>query len=152
MRLIIEATGAKLREVLELLFGWSSKAAKISFCRATINKQTIKGDIMALILSNTQEVDLAIQPLDKRGRPAQVDGVPEWAASDPTKATLVVAEDGLSAVLKALDNGTIQVGVVADADLGEGVQTITGLLDVEIVGGQAATLGIIAGTPREQQI
>lgn len=152
MRLIIEATGARLREILEILFGWSATAAKISFCSAVINNQTIKGDIMAFILSNTQEVDLAIQPLDKRGRPAQVDGKPEWAVSDPAKATLVVSDDGLSSVLKALDNGAIQVGVVADADLGEGVQTITGTLDVEIVGGQAVSIGIIAGAPREQQI
>ena len=107
---------------------------------------------MALILTNSQEVDLAIQPLDKRGKPAQVDGTPAWSSSDAAKATVAPAADGLSCVAKALDNGTVQISVSADADLGDGVRTLTGTLDLEIVSGEAVTLSVIAGAPREQAL
>jgi hypothetical protein len=128
--------------------------ARIVFYQAVIDKtNTIKGDLKMLILTDTQEVDLAIKPLDRKGKPAQVDGVPEWTSSDPTIAKLTPSEDGLSAVVVATDNlGSVQIRVMADADLGEGVEPITGVLDLEIAGGKAVSLGIIAGTPREQVV
>jgi hypothetical protein len=48
--------------------------------------------------------------------------------------------------------GSVQIGVTADADFGEGVEPITGILDLEIAGGKAVSLRIIAGTPREQAV
>lgn len=103
---------------------------------------------MSLILNNEQKVTLAIQPLTAGGNPATVDGVPAWSVSDETVLSIVVAEDGLSAVVTTAGPvGTSQVSVSADADLGEGVKTITGLLDVEVVGAEAATLAINTGTP-----
>jgi hypothetical protein len=42
--------------------------------------------------------------------------------------------------------------VSADADLGDGIRTLTGTLDLEIVSGEAVSLGIIAGAPREQAL
>jgi hypothetical protein len=69
----------------------------------------------------------------------------------PTIAKVTPSEDGLSAVVAATDNlGFVQIRVSADADLGEGVEPITGVLDLEITGGKAVSFGIIAGTPREQ--
>ena len=46
----------------------------------------------------------------------------------------------------------MQISVSADADLGDGVRTLTGTLDLEIVSGEAVTLSVIAGTPREQAL
>jgi hypothetical protein len=66
-------------------------------------------------------------------------------------ATVEPAQDGLSAVVKAADElGTTQISVTADADLGEGVAPIAGTIDIEVVGGQAVALSIVAGTPAEQ--
>jgi hypothetical protein len=138
--------------VVALFKGRGKEAVRLQFNLVSATGTIIRKDITMLILTNSQEVDLAIQPLDARGKPAQVDGVPVWTNSAPTKASLVVSADGLSCIVKALDNGSVQIGVSADADLGTGVKTITGLLDIEIVSGQAVTMGIIAGTPREQVI
>jgi hypothetical protein len=131
-----------------------SRRLRIVFHQAVIDKtNTIKGDLNMLVLTDTQEVDLAIKPLDRKGRLAQVDGVPEWTSSDPTIAKVTPSEDGLSAVVAATDNlGSVQIRVTADADLGEGVELITGILDLEIAGGKAVSLGIIAGTPKEQAV
>jgi len=137
-------------QLLERLAGRTR--GRIVFCRATIDRlTTIKGDLKMLILTDTQECDLAIKPVDKKGNAAQVDGIPVWTTSDATIASVTPAADGLSAVVKAADNlGSVQVGVTADADLGEGVEPIGGVLDVEIAAGKAVSVTVIAGTPREQ--
>lgn len=77
--------------------------------------------------------DLAVAFKDKKGNLAKVDGKPNWAMTPETLGTLVVAEDGMSAVFTAasdLASGSIQVK--ADADLGEGVKEIIGELAVEL--------------------
>ena len=80
-----------------------------------------------------------------------MDGVPVWATSDAAIASIEPAADGLSCIVRAAANlGSAQVSVTADADLGEGVQPLTGVLDLEVVGGAATTMTIIGGTPREQ--
>jgi len=103
-----------------------------------------------LILQDTQKCALAIQPVDVKGRPARVDGVPQWAASDPAVATLEVAEDGLSATVVALVPGACQINVTADADLGEGVRSISGALDLQVDPSEAVALAISAGAPENQ--
>ena len=61
---------------------------------------------------------------------------------------LEVAPDGTSAyAIAAGPLGTCQVSVTADADLGEGVVTITGVLDLEVVGSQATSFVITPGAP-----
>jgi hypothetical protein len=124
---------------------------RIVFHKAVIDNQTtIMGDIESMLLTDTQEVDLAIKPIDKKGQAAQVDGVPVWVSSDPSVIEITPAADGLSCLAKAGNIGSAQVSVSADADLGEGVVTITGVLDFNVVAGQAVSLSVIAGVPREQ--
>lgn len=104
-----------------------------------------------LVLTDSQKCALSITPKTAAGNPALVDGVPEWSVSNPDILTLEVAEGGLSAVVLA--NGPVgesQVSVTADADLGEGVAAITGVLDVQVKAGQAVSLSIDAATPEEK--
>ena len=105
---------------------------------------------MSLLLSVVQQVTLSIAPVDAKGNPAPIDGVPVWSALDPAIATLTVADDGRSALLVALTVGHVQVTVSADARLGPDVSTITGVLEVEVVAAEAVTLGITAGEPVNQ--
>ena len=93
-----------------------------------------------------KRLPLAIKPVDAKGNPAQVDGTPAWLSSDPLIAAVTPAADGLSAVVRPGANvGTAQVSVSADADLGAGVITLTGMIEIETVSGQAVSIGIIAG-------
>jgi hypothetical protein len=112
----------------------------------------VKGvDYMALTLTDTQKVTATVAPKDKHGHPAAVEGVPLWETTDPTVATVTPSEDGLSCVIAANGAlGTCQVKVTADADLGEGVTPLTGLLDLEVVAGAAVTLDITTSAPEEQ--
>lgn len=114
---------------------------------------------MALTLRDDQKATLSIAPVDAKGKPAALDGVPVWAGSDDTVFTVVAAADGLSAVLVAVapnaNDATgapvpARVVVTADADLGSGVTPLTGTLDVVVTGGQATTLTINAAPPASQ--
>lgn len=103
-----------------------------------------------LVLKDTQQCSLAIAPINAKGRPAPVDGVPQWATSDPNVATITPSANGMSAVVKANFAGTAQVSVTCDADLGTGKRNITGTLDVRVDAGEAVSVAITPGTPAEQ--
>lgn len=103
-----------------------------------------------LKLTSTQQASLSISAVDRKGRPAQVDTI-VFSSSDPSVATVTPdASDPSRALLKAMNTGTAQINVTADADLGDGVNALTGVLDVTVVPGQAVSLAIGTGTPEEQ--
>jgi hypothetical protein len=106
---------------------------------------------MSLVLTDIQEVTLSVAPVSAAGNPAPVEGPPVWSVSDPTVGAVTVAADGLSAKFVTTGKlGLCQVNVSADADLGPGVKTITGVLEVEVVASEAANLGVTAGTPADK--
>lgn len=102
-----------------------------------------------LVLTDSQETSLTIAPTDKKGKPAPVESV-SWTSSDAGVIALTPAADGLSCLAVAGNPGTAQVSVSVDAEIGDGVVTLTGTLTVNVIGGQAVALGITAGTPVEQ--
>ena len=103
-----------------------------------------------MVLTDSQKVALSIQPVDKKGKPALVEGVPVWMSSDVAIVDVQPLPDGLSAFAVAQDLGHAQISVMADADLGEGTTLITGVLEIDVVAGQAVGLTINAGEPEEQ--
>lgn len=103
-----------------------------------------------LILVDDEQCALSISPVDAKGKPAPLDGVPEWASSDPNVISVVPAVDGLSAKIVAGNPGTAQVSVTADADLGAGTTALSGALDVQVTGGPAIALQITAGAVSKQ--
>jgi len=99
-------------------------------------------DIKMLILPVDHTAIASITPVDAKGNPAPVEAAPSWASSNPEMLTVTPRADDGSGVYKADlapvgALGTCQVNVSADADLGTGVTTITGILDVSLSAGQA---------------
>ena len=105
---------------------------------------------MALTLSTIEKVSLSIQPVDAKGHPAPVDGIPTWTVVNEAVASIAVSPDGMTAILTATAPGQTQVGVHADARLGPDVLTIDGLLDLTVLPAEAATIQITAGLPELQ--
>jgi hypothetical protein len=104
-----------------------------------------------LVLKTTQKSLLTLHPEDIKHNPAVLDGAPKWSTSDESVVTLEVAEDGLSATVVATGVvGTAQVNVVADSRIGEEVNEIAEVLDVQVLPAEAVSLGISAGAPEEQ--
>lgn len=105
----------------------------------------------SITMTNSQKATATITPIDAKGQPASVDGVPVWASSDATILTVTAAADGLSAEVAAVGPlGTAKVSVTGDADLGADVKPIFGELDVTVTQGQAIGFKIDLGTPVEQ--
>jgi len=72
------------------------------------------------------------------GNDAKVDGDTVWASSDPSVcAVAIYTEDSrLSIVFAPGGLGAAQVQATADADLGEGVKSVTALITIEVIGGR----------------
>lgn len=105
-----------------------------------------------MILTVSQKVALTVEFKDSKGNVAPVDGVPVWASSDETVATVSASTDGMSATALATGKvGLAQISVTADADLDPGEQReLAATLDLDIRPNEAVTAGISAGTPEEQ--
>lgn len=106
-------------------------------------------------MSYSQKVSVELAPQDSNGNPATV---------EPGSVQVVSANQGLCTVVRDPNNellfevlgnntgvvGTTQVDISADADLGQGVVTITGFIGVEITPKQAVGFGFNIGEPIEQ--
>lgn len=89
----------------------------------------------------TQVVNLSLKIVDSKGNDAPVDGQPSWSLTDPALGSLAVAADGLSAVFTPAGSaGSLKVQASADADLGAGVVTIAGELDLDLLPGDAVSI------------
>jgi hypothetical protein len=109
---------------------------------------------MADINTDQNFPNVTLSITDSRGRPARVDGVPVWASSDETVLVATPAADGMSAVVDTVAVGTARITISADADLGNGVQPITGVSeDVNVTQGPstvAATMTLNLGAPADK--
>lgn len=89
-----------------------------------------------------------------RGEPAPIDGVPVWGSSDDTVLAVTPAADGLTAMVNTVGAGTARISVQADADLGAGVATITGVSeDVNVTIGPnsvASAVTLDLGAPADK--
>jgi len=136
-----------LAQILDLLT--PGPADHIVFT-AVLDDGTIQEGVTTMDMRDDQKVTLSISIVDKKGKPAVVDGVPAWAGSDDTVVTVVANPDGMTAVASGVAPGPGRVTVTADADLGAGVTAVTGVLDFNITAGAAATITITPGTPEDQ--
>ena len=102
---------------------------------------------MLITITNEQKVQVTLAPTTAAGNPATLDGAPVWTVASGD-ATLEVATDGLSAFLvSGAADVTSQIEITADADLGEGVVTLTDVVDLAVVAAQASALGLNVNTP-----
>jgi hypothetical protein len=150
------AIDEKLDRILALL---EPAPASAFVFTATLENQITEGVTM-LELSDSQRATLTIKPVDKKGKPALLDGAVTWATSDGTVCSVTpgmldangdVVQDpsGLSAVLEGIAPGSGRVTVTGDAAIGETVKPITGVLDITVVAGEAISVEIEAGAPVE---
>lgn len=107
-------------------------------------QQILLGGSMQLKVSDMQKINLSIK--DKFGNAAAVDGKPSWSLTDASLASLEVADDGMSANVKPSGAvGSFQIQASCDADLGEGVKTIFGTLDMDLLPGEAVSVELAGG-------
>ena len=102
---------------------------------------------LAVSITNEQKVTVTLKPVTNAGKPAKLDGAPTWTVVSGD-STVTPSADGLSASLVSADNpGDTTYLVEADADLGEGVETIQDTITLTVIGANAANLGLVASPP-----
>lgn len=94
---------------------------------------------MAATMQTGTHASLQVKWVDKNGQAAKVDGQTSWESVDPLMLEVTVNQaDSTAATLYAPGPvGSTQVHATADADMGEGIKTITATLDVTVITGEA---------------
>lgn len=109
-----------------------------------------------LVLTATQNCKVSVLAIkDKKGNPAQYEN-PVWSSSDSSIITVGpdpnAPTDPLMAMISAVGPMTdaASVSFDADADLGEGVKPLIGVIPVIVKAGEATVVELAVGTPTEQ--
>lgn len=126
--------------------------AKPGFLWSINSNGIITKNVSMLILPNDHKCVATIQPVDAKGNPAQIDGLPAWSSSSPAIAAVnALSADGTGTfsaeIIPGDQLGTCQINVSADADIGSGITNISGVLDVQVAGGQAVGFTITTAPP-----
>lgn len=95
-----------------------------------------------ITITNEQMIQATLAPVTATGKPAKLDGKPAWTIVSGN-STIKIADDGLSAFLISSDQpGDTVFLIEADADLGDGVETISDTVQLHVAGAKAASLGL----------
>lgn len=103
-----------------------------------------------IALTSEQKVKVTLTPTTATGKPSSLDGAAtfEVVSGDATVENI----DELSAYIISGAAGVSVVSVSADADLGEGVVTITDSITVTVSDPLAANLGLTIGEPEPKDV
>ena len=131
-------------------FAWSRSKQKPAVLRLSATSER-SGSIselrnLTMIIFDNEQVVLAVTPVTAAGNRATVDGNVGWGSSDNSVATVTVNEsNSFEAMVRATGKvGSAQILASVDADLSEGTRELVGYFDIEVVGGEAVSLGFTA--------
>lgn len=105
--------------------------------------------MVEISITNEQQVRAALAPATAGGKPAKLDPnkTPTWEVVSG-ESTIIPSADGLSCDMVSSDNpGDTQILVKADADVGDGVEEISDIIKLTVLGARAANLGLMLGPP-----
>lgn len=144
---IVDAIHDLIREIKHI-FG-SKPKGHFDLTIGMAERKTTTGDNMAVAvkITNEQKINVTLSPRTDTGKPAKVDGPPDWSVVSGD-STVVVAPDGLSADLVSSDApGDTTYLIDADADLGAGREDLQETITLTVTGANAKNLGITVGQP-----
>jgi hypothetical protein len=122
--------------------------------KITINGISIKGETLMLEFTKPEQfATFAVEILDTLGRPAQIDGEIVVANTNEAGASVEFDQTLRTGTITALTGeGPGQVTFTCDADLGEGVKNIIGILDFVTNYSGAVVIQVTPGLVQEPPI
>jgi len=102
--------------------------------------------LLELTCTNEQKILVTVIPVTAAGIPAPLDG-PVVVTVEAGDGTVVSVTDTSFYVVSGDVPGMITYLVSADANLGEGVETISDFISLTVEGAKAINLGLVAGVP-----
>jgi hypothetical protein len=116
--------------------------------RYAIGLPTLKrrgGDsVLELTCTNEQKIPITVNPVTAAGTPVELDGELNIAVQSGAGSIEMIDERSFYVVSGDQPGDTVFL-VAGDADLGEGVETISDLITLHVEGAKAAALGLVAG-------
>lgn len=94
------------------------------------------------ILKDSQKAELEVVPVSAAGNIAEVDGAVTFAVTDEAILALTITGPRTAIVTAVGPVGIAQVTCSADALVGEGEVIISGIVEVQVIAGAAATIAI----------
>lgn len=133
--LVVVHTNADLRE----------PAATIAF---QVGNLIFKGENMAGTMQVGTRATVSVEWKDTGGHTVKVDGPTKWESSDDTmvQCTASTGNPQIANLFAPGPVGNCQIHATADADLGEGVKSVTATIDITVISGEAVG-GDITFTP-----
>jgi len=104
------------------------------------NGFSAKGENMSATLQAGEYATVSVEWKDAGGRTVAVeDGSVNWKSSDTSICTVTQASGNpaIANLYAPGPIGTVSIQATGDADLGQGVQTVTATLQVEVITGEA---------------
>jgi len=114
---------------------------------------TIQGENMSSTMQVGTYATVSVEWKDKGGNIVAVEmGSVKWASSDPAtcQCTVSTGNPQIANLYAPGPIGKVQIHATGDADLGQGVTTVTASVDLEVISGQAVG-GDIKFTQSPQQ-
>jgi hypothetical protein len=148
--MIVRGTMDKAITYITNIFIGGSKArsGQCRFNFAVGRPQQKKGkNMLELSITNEQKIKVTCNPVTAAGQAVALDG-PITVDVQSGDGTVELDPDGLSFSLISgeLPGDTVYV-VQADADLGEGVEAISDIVQLHVEGAKAASFGLVAEEP-----
>jgi len=101
--------------------------------------------LMAVDMTTIDQFTVTVAPKNAKGQPAPVQA-PTWLTDNTDVIALAPSSDGLSCKVLAVGiPGTANVQFSCDADMGAGVVTLAGTLEVNVTAAQATTIELVPG-------
>lgn len=106
-----------------------------------------------IAMFDNQRLSFSVSPVDAQGNSATIQAGSLAVTFDNTTASATINADGQSGFIhvpKGAAAGQFTATISADADPGDGVQTISTAIQIEIQHRLAATLNATFGTPEDE--
>lgn len=135
---------------LKIKFCIKKKKPKLNII-LEFNKIKIEGVIKMFSLKLRQRVKLTLRPIDSNGDPAPIEaGSAVFNSTEPEVMRIeLIPEEPESCWIYSGVTGVATIEYSADADLGEGVKTITGSSNGEVIPREAVGFGVAFGEPED---
>jgi len=137
-----------MHDIIINIFGCCPRrSAGLAFKFGVATKKKRKPMPVVVSITNEQKIKAGLTPTTGGGKPAQLDpnNPPKWSVISGD-STVVPSADGLSADLVSSDTpGDTVYLVEADADLGDGVETLSDTIKLSVLGALAQNLGLTLG-------
>ena len=102
--------------------------------------------MLELGCTNEEKIKITVNPVTATGKEAPIDG-PITVSVQGGEGTYAIVDAKSFDVVSGDNPGDTSYLISADADIGEGVETIQDIVILHVAGAKAASFGMVAGAP-----